>query len=108
MQIILSKRGHQVEAVDNGEDALETTQTARFDLVILDMQMPRMGGLECARAIRALTKLKQPTRLIALTAQSFDEDKQAAAEAGFDAFISKPYSEEQIDALLLSVPTQQS
>jgi signal transduction histidine kinase/ActR/RegA family two-component response regulator len=108
LQIILSKRGHQVEAVDNGEDALEATQTARFDLVILDMQMPRMGGLECARAIRALPKQKHPSRLIALTAQSFDEDKQAAAEAGFDAFISKPYSEEQIEALLRSVPTQQS
>ena len=72
------------------------------------MQMPRMGGLECARAIRALPKQKHPSRLIALTAQSFDEDKQAAAEAGFDAFISKPYSEEQIDALLRSVPTQKS
>ncbi|NDA48437.1 MAG: response regulator [Alphaproteobacteria bacterium] len=108
LQIILSKRGHQVEAVDNGLDALEATQKARFDLVILDMQMPQMGGLDCAKAIRALPKAKQPARLIALTAQSFDEDKQAASEAGFDAFISKPYSEEQIDALLRSVPAHQT
>lgn len=104
LQIILSKRGHQVETVDNGEDAFEAIKQANFDLVILDMQMPRMGGLECSRAIRTLASSQQPLRLVALTAQTFDEDKRAAQEAGFDTFISKPYSEDQIDNLLRSVP----
>jgi signal transduction histidine kinase/ActR/RegA family two-component response regulator len=104
LQIILSNRGHQVESVDNGEEALLKIQNAAFDLVILDMQMPRMDGLECARAIRALPVHQQPSQLVALTAQTFDEDKQAAQKAGFDRFISKPYSEEQIDALLCSNP----
>lgn len=89
---MLKKLGHDVTAVEDGVRALAEVRTGRYDIVALDVQMPHMDGMECAREIRALPVTMQPTMLIALTAQTFEEDRNRTSLAGFDLFIPKPFT----------------
>jgi len=74
-------------AVD-GVDALEKTAAGPYDLVFMDVSMPRMGGIEATRQIRELP-IAQPT-IVALTAHAFDDERQACLDAGMDDFLTKP------------------
>ena len=97
---ILSKRGHLVKAVEDGRaalDAVEASRTPAFDVVVMDLQMPEMGGLEATRAIRdreAGTGRRIP--IVALTAHATKGDRERCLAAGMDDYLSKP-----IDADLL-------
>jgi len=88
---ILQKAGHFVVVVDNGKKALETLRTQGFDLVLMDVQMPEMDGLEATRAIR-LREQRTSSHLpvIALTAHAMGGDRERFLEAGMDDYISKP------------------
>jgi len=101
ISIMLQKLGHSVLVRSNGTEALASIDES-IDLVLMDLVMPEMDGLECSRLIRELPLQKQP-RIVALTANAFDEDRQHAYEAGMDAFLSKPIEvEELIQELNLS------
>lgn len=99
--MLLKKRGHRVVAVDDGLEAVKAARRQAFDLVLLDIQMPVMDGLEAARAIRADNAGKDRRPLIsALTAQVLPHDHDAARAAGMDAVLKKPFRESELDAVL--------
>ena len=89
---ILNRRGYHVTVVNNGQEALDAVQAARFDLVLMDMQMPVMDGLEACQHIRAMQAAGQLGKLpiIALTANAMSGDRERYLQAGMDGYISKP------------------
>jgi signal transduction histidine kinase/DNA-binding response OmpR family regulator len=88
---ILVKRGHIVRVAPNGQEALEAFERGRFDLVLMDVQMPVMGGFEATAAIRAI---EQATGghipIIALTAHAMKGDRELCLAAGMDGYLTKP------------------
>jgi CheY-like chemotaxis protein len=88
---LLEKRGHEVVVSENGEAALEALNKQNFDLILMDIQMPQMNGLQATEAIRCkeLTSGKH-IPIIAMTAHAMAGDKERCLEAGMDAYISKP------------------
>lgn len=98
---ILSKRGHRIELVQNGQDALEAVRRDQFDAVLMDVQMPLMDGLEATQEIR---KLQDPTKshlpIIAMTAHALKGDRERCLAAGMDGYISKPIKREELIEVL--------
>lgn len=97
---VLDDAQMQVEHAQDGEVALTMLRNAPvgyYDLILMDIQMPRMNGYEATRAIRALRDERARTPIVAMTANAFEEDRNAAFEAGMDDYISKPV---EITALL--------
>jgi len=91
VQRILEKEGHQVVVVANGLEALQALQQDTFDLVLMDVQMPFMDGLEATRAIRKSEALGNGhIPIIALTAHAMKGDRDKCLAAGMDAYVSKP------------------
>ncbi len=92
MQLTLGRLGHAVTNASNGEEAVEIFTGGCFDLVLMDVQMPVLNGLDASRRIRRLESEtgRPPTPIIALTASVLEDDAQAAHDAGMDGFASKP------------------
>lgn len=89
-QIRLEQRGHRVTVAWNGKEAVEALKRESFDVVLMDIQMPVMDGLEAAQLIRAGETAGQHTPIIALSASVLFEDQKASLEAGMDRFLTKP------------------
>jgi two-component system KDP operon response regulator KdpE len=83
----LAARGYEVQDAPSGEDALTAIRQNRFDLVLLDVNMPGMGGLEACREIRAGSAVA----IIMLTVSDSEEDKVGALDAGADDYVTKPF-----------------
>jgi CheY-like chemotaxis protein len=99
---LLQKMGYGVDVVGNGEEAIEALQNKRYDLVLMDIQMPGMDGHEATQVIR---DPKSPVRdhripVIAVTANVQLEDREASLRAGMDDFIAKPIRRAELSALL--------
>ncbi|TGL37550.1 PAS domain S-box protein [Leptospira perdikensis] len=91
IQLLMTSNGHKVDIAKNGKEALDIFKSKSFDLVLMDIQMPEMDGLEATRQIRLYEKdTSTHIPIIALSASVFEEDKQSAKDAGMDGFISKP------------------
>lgn len=89
---ILHKRGHSVVAVENGKQVLAALAKQRFDVVLMDEQMPGMDGLEATRAIRAMERSSgQHQFILGVTGNVAAEDQQRRTEAGMDGFLTKPF-----------------
>jgi CheY-like chemotaxis protein len=97
---ILKRTGYQVDVVENGALAVEAVQRADHDLVLMDVQMPVMDGLEATRKIRALGGKVANIPVVALTASVLEQDVEACRAAGMDDFVAKPID---ADALLGAV-----
>jgi signal transduction histidine kinase/CheY-like chemotaxis protein len=100
-QRMLEKDGHTVTIVDDGLTAWTTLENAkgRFDAALLDVQMPGLDGCEVARRLR-LAEQDRHLPLVAVTAHAMKGDRELLLEAGFDAYVSKPYSRRQLVAAL--------
>jgi CheY-like chemotaxis protein len=91
VKLLLKHRGHDVKIAENGKDALQLYQKQHFDAVIMDVQMPVMGGHEAARAIRELERTAGGhIPIVAVTAHAMESDRQKALESGMDAHLPKP------------------
>jgi CheY-like chemotaxis protein len=98
---ILRKFGHSVAAADTGQRAVELFQDQPFDIVLMDIQMPGMDGLEATRAIRALeAKHGGHVPIVATTAHALVEDAAKCRDAGSDAYLRKPINLTELMALL--------
>jgi CheY-like chemotaxis protein len=90
-QRLLEKNGFVVEVANDGREAVEALQHSHYDLVLMDIQMPEMDGLEATVKIREIEKLKEyHTPVIALTANNSEGMKERCFDAGMDGFIAKP------------------
>ena len=86
------KKYYQLERAKNGQEAVEMVDKNQYDIVLMDIKMPVMNGLEATKAI----KEKHPDLpILALTANAFDSDRQLAMDAGCNDFLSKPVSSEE-------------
>jgi two-component system KDP operon response regulator KdpE len=87
MRVTLTGQGYEVDDVKSGEAALEKLRDERFDLVLLDMNMSGMGGIETCRAIRGQSEVA----IIMLTVRDTETDKVEALDAGADDYVTKPF-----------------
>lgn len=97
-RMILGQIGFVIDAADNGLEAVERCVNQKYDLVLMDMQMPIMNGLEATRRIRQRSKNTR-TPIVAMTANAFTEDREACLSAGMNDFVSKPV----VPAVLFSI-----
>lgn len=98
-QRLLQRMGQEPVIAEDGHSAVCRVADEAFDLVLMDMQMPGMDGIEATRAIRALPLVDQP-KIVALTANAFEADRERCLAAGMDDFISKPISFEALRAVV--------
>jgi signal transduction histidine kinase/HPt (histidine-containing phosphotransfer) domain-containing protein len=109
-QIVLARRGHAVTAVDSGAAALEALRHGRFDLILMDVQMPGMDGIDTTRAIRESEQRRGGhVPIIALTAHAMATDRERCLRAGMDGYLVKPIQPEALlDAIerIASEPEQ--
>ena len=92
----LERLGYRADAVANGLEALTTLENRRYDLVLMDVQMPEMDGYEATRQIRARLPAERQPKIIALTANALQGDRDLAMAAGMDDHISKPVKMHEI------------
>jgi PAS domain S-box-containing protein len=99
---LLGKMGHRVDTVANGKEALEALAAAPYDLVLMDVHMPEMDGLEATRRIRDIEKRNRRPHLpvVALTASTLEGDRQICIDAGMDDFLAKPLNPDALRAVL--------
>jgi PAS domain S-box-containing protein len=98
---ILAKQGHEVEAVSTGQAALEALTQQTFDLVLMDVQMPELDGLEATAIIRERErKTGRHLPIIAMTAHAMKGDQERFLAAGMDGYIAKPLKAEELYALI--------
>ena len=97
---LLNVAGLSGELAEDGRAAIDMVQQRHYDLILMDMHMPRMNGLEATQAIRALPSRHRPP-IVAMTANAFDDDRRKCAAAGMDDFLSKPVEPSEMYTILL-------
>ena len=97
---MLRHLGHDVSFAEDGVQAVAMVREGCFDLVLMDIHMPNMDGLDSARAIRALPDERSRTPIIAVTADVMNEAQQRSMEAGMDDFIAKPIEPKRLQAIM--------
>jgi two-component system sensor histidine kinase/response regulator len=98
---VLEKRGHTVIIANNGKEAVQAVATQRFDLILMDVQMPEMDGLEATAVIRRNEAARgEHTPIIAMTAHAMKGDREHCLQAGMDDYLTKPV---EVQELLMAV-----
>ena len=99
-EMLLVSIGLRVDLAENGQEAVEKAGSNDYDIILMDMQMPVLDGLDATRQIRRLPK-HRATPILAMTANAFTENKNQCFEAGMDDFVSKPVAPEVLYETLL-------
>ncbi len=104
-KITLSKEGHLLEIAENGKVAVEKFKQNPYDLILMDIQMPIMSGIEATKEIRQIEAKQnlKPIKIIAVTAFSLDDKRKECMEAGMDNFLSKPFKPNQLIKIVEAV-----
>lgn len=99
---VLEKHGYHADAVTNGQEALDALESTPYDLVLMDVQMPEVDGIEAAKRIRSgeFPVLDRSIPIIALTAHAMKGDRDVCIEAGMDAYVSKPVQPRELVAAI--------
>ena len=99
---ILERLGYRVEIAANGEEAIEALAESEYDLVLMDLQMPGMGGLEASRIIRDADSRvpRHDIPIVAMTANAMQGDREMCMDAGMDDYISKPVKPNELRVVL--------
>ena len=97
-KVTLTKQGHFLDIAENGKIAVEKFKTEAYDLILMDIQMPIMSGLEAAREIRRMEEENhvEPIKIIAVTAFALDNKREECMDAGMDNFLAKPFKPNQL------------
>jgi len=99
---VLAKLGHACRIANDGQEAVDAAAADTFDVVLMDLQMPRMGGVEACRTIRRQEQESNRRRvpIAAMTADAFADVRDECLQAGMDDYISKPFQMQQLQAVL--------
>ncbi len=101
---MLKLMGHSVIVASNGQEAVNITLEQKFDLILMDMQMPILDGIAASIQIRQnFTNPNRDTNIYALTANAFDEDRELCLSSGMDGFITKPVTRALLSNIIESV-----
>ena len=100
MQRLLTKRQHKVTIASSGKAALQALESEQFDLILMDVQMPELDGLEATREIRRREAAGTRTPIVALTAHALTGDRERCLEAGMDGYMTKPVNPTELDEVL--------
>jgi len=100
MRLILTREGHHVHIACDGMDALQLVQEHEFDIILMDLQMPVLDGIETSRRIRERENGGRSAYIVALTASYLPEKGQELFEAGIDNYIAKPFDVEHLRQML--------
>jgi CheY-like chemotaxis protein len=98
IRLMLNRLGLDCEVVASGREAIDVGSSGKWDLILMDVQMPDIDGLAATRELRRL--LSHPVPIVALTANAMAEDQRACEEAGMDAFLAKPIRESELRSCL--------
>ena len=97
---ILEMAGHEVVAVNDGEEALKQLRVRHFDVALFDVMMPRLDGYHAAQQVHGLDN---PPRVVIVTSRNFEADQRALAAAGVDAFLAKPFQNRDLVDVVASL-----
>ncbi|MEM8484312.1 MAG: response regulator [Bacteroidota bacterium] len=97
---VVAQMGHQIEIATNGREAIQHLSQKRYDVILMDIQMPGIDGLQVTEHIRKTIKRESQPRIIAVTARTMQGEKERFLSAGMDAYLSKPYTRDQLIAVL--------
>ncbi len=100
--IILKRMGYLADVAENGLKTIAAVQSQHYDIILMDVQMPEMDGLEATRRIRQEIETPQQPKIVAMTANAMPEDQKKCIEAGMDGYISKPIKVEKLFQALMS------
>ena len=99
----LSRENHHVDLAENGSKAVELFKLNHYDLILMDIQMPVMDGIQATLTIRQMEKelgISNPIRIIAVTAFALEKDREKCLAAGMDDFLAKPFKPQELIALI--------
>src|SRR5205085_2723035 len=100
----LEQRGHEVVVADNGREAVRAWERTPFDLVLMDVQMPEMGGFEATALIREKEKTAgRHTPIVALTAHAMKGDRERCLAAGMDDYLAKPIRVDELFRIVAEI-----
>jgi CheY-like chemotaxis protein len=101
---LLERMGYRADVADNGLAAISAVEGSTYDVILMDVQMPELDGLEATRRIRRRWPGDRP-RIVAMTANAMDGDREACLAAGMDDYIAKPIAPEALQASLMATPS---
>ena len=99
---LLQQMGYRADLASNGVEAIECVERQTYDVVLMDVQMPEMDGLEASRRITAKWPAGQRPRIVAMTANAMQGDREACLAAGMDDYVTKPIRVEALVEALLA------
>ena len=105
---LLAKLGYRADVVGNGREALTALEQGRYDVVLMDVQMPELDGLDTSRRIRERWTDGERPRIIAMTANALQEDRDACFAAGMDDYVAKPVRPEELAEALTRASSPRS